>query len=55
VCTSSESAGIKKQTYGIVVRRRFPQGRLILVVVEAEDLAINLKGRVSRICILKQL
>jgi len=39
--------------YGVVVRRRLPQGRLILVVVEAEDLAIDMKGSVSRICILK--
>lgn len=37
-----------------VVRGRAPQGRLRLVVVEAEDL-INRKGRVSRSCILRRL
>lgn len=42
--------------HGVVVCERLPQGRLMLVVMEAEDLAIGVKGTVSRSCIfLKQL
>jgi len=32
----------------VVVRRRLPQGRLMLVVTEAEDLAIGMKGKVLK-------
>ncbi|XP_018345715.1 PREDICTED: intersectin-2 isoform X4 [Trachymyrmex septentrionalis] len=32
------------------VRRRLPQGRLMLVVMEAEDLAIGMKGKCNAFC-----
>ncbi|XP_025989410.2 intersectin-1 isoform X4 [Solenopsis invicta] len=32
------------------VRRRLPQGRLALIVVEAEDLAIGMKGKCNTFC-----
>ncbi|KAG5347923.1 ITSN2 protein, partial [Acromyrmex charruanus] len=34
----------------VVVRRRLPQGRLMLVVTEAEDLAIGMKGKCNAFC-----
>lgn len=36
---------INKICHGVVVRKRLPQGRLVLVVVEAEDLAVGRKSR----------